>query len=37
MWQGAIRSKVIPRGFNDEKKRYCLIAAVSINCEFQGP
>jgi hypothetical protein len=34
MRQLAIGSKVIPRVFDDEKKRSCLIAAASINCEF---
>jgi hypothetical protein len=37
MWQeqdamrrGAIHSEVIPRGFDDEKKRSCLIAALVV-------
>jgi hypothetical protein len=34
--QEAHRSKVIPRKLRDEKKRSCLIAAASINCEFRA-
>jgi hypothetical protein len=37
MWRRAIRSKVIPRIFDDERKRSCLTAATSINCWCHHP
>jgi hypothetical protein len=36
MRQSAISFGVIPRSFHDENNRFCLIAAVIINCDFRG-
>jgi len=36
MRRPAADPKVIPRIFGDEKKRSCLIAALSINCDFRA-